>query len=341
MRAWQVDRHGAPCDVLRLVDLEQPVPGPGEVRLSVRAAAIGRPDALMCRGTYPLTPPLPFVPGQEVCGVVEAVGTGVDLALGTRLMAVTNFFDGRGGFAESAIALAATCFRVPDEMSDVDAAAFRIGFSTAWIGLVRRAALQAGEWLVVLGAAGGSGAAAVQLGHALGARVVAVAAGAEKLDLCARLGAEVLVDRTATAVRDAVLEATDGHGADVVYDPVGGDAATGASRATAAGGRLLAVGFASGEWASISTPDLVARNASLLGVYAGGFTEAENDTDHEALLALAAAGRIGGFATAVDFDQIARTVELVAGDAVIGKYVARSPGEDFPSKMGTIGPGSS
>ncbi len=143
-----------------------------------------------------------------MCGVVDAVGRGVDLALGTRVMAVTTFFDGRGGFAESATALAATCFRAPPEMRDIDAAAFRIGFSTAWIGLVRRAALRAGEWLVVLGAAGGSGAAAVQLGHALAARVIAVAAGPEKLDSCARLGAEVLIDRTSVVVPDAVLEAT-------------------------------------------------------------------------------------------------------------------------------------
>jgi NADPH:quinone reductase len=312
--------------VLRPVDIDLPVPGPGEVRLSVRAAAIGRPDALMCLSTYPLTPPLPFVPGQEVCGVVDAVGDNADLALGTRVMAVTSFFDGRGGFAESTIAPATTCFRLPDDMSDVDAASFRIGFSTAWIGLVRRGALRADESLLVLGAAGGSGSAAIQLGRALGARVIAVAAGVDKLRFCERLGADVLINRTERSVRQAVFEATDGRGADVIYDPVGGEPAASAARALASGGRLLAVGFASGEWVTMATADLVGRNASLVGVYAGGFTADENESDHEALLTLASAGTIGGFATAVPFDQLPAAVEKVGAGAAIGKLVVAVPG---------------
>ncbi len=276
----------------------------------------------MCESTYPLTPPLPFVPGQEVCGVVAAVGDRVEIALGTRVMAVTSFFDGRGGFAESTIAPVSTCFRVPDDMSDVDAASFRIGFSTAWIGLVRRGALQAGEWLLVLGAAGGSGAAAIQLGRALGARVIAVAAGADKLRFCEGLGADILIDRTTRSVRDVVIQATDGRGADVIYDPVGGDPARSAARALAPGGRLLAVGFASGEWVTMTTPDLVGRNASLVGVYAGGLTDHENQSDHEALLALVSAGAIGRFATSIPFDELAGAVDKVGTGAAIGKLVA-------------------
>ncbi len=204
--------------------------------------------------------------------MVDAVGDDVGIALGTRVMAVTSFADGRGGFAESTIAPATTCFRVPDAMSDVDAASFRIGFSTAWIGLVRRGGLQPGESLLVLGAAGGSGAAAMQLGRALGARVIAVAAGVDKLRFCEELGADVLIDRNTRSIREAVIEATDGRGADVVYDPVGGELAASAARALASGGRLLAVGFASGAWVTVTTPDLVRRNASIVGVYAGGLT---------------------------------------------------------------------
>lgn len=321
MRAWQVRQHGAPHEALELVDVAEPAPGPGEVRLRVRAAAIGMPDAFMCRATYALTPPLPFVPGQEVCGIVDAVGEGVDVALGTRLMAVTNFFDGRGGFAEATIARAASAYRVPDDMSDVDAASFRIGYSTAWIGLVRRGAMQPGETLLVLGAAGGSGATAVQLGRALGARVIAVAAGAEKLAFCEQMGAHVLLDREQVDVPSAVLEATDGRGADLVYDPVGGAPAEAATRCIAAGGRLLAVGFASGRWVEVNTAHVVRRNYSLVGVYAGGYTREQTEADHEALLALAGQGSLASFAHVRRFDELPAAVASVADGSVIGKIV--------------------
>ncbi len=321
MRAWQVHRHGPPLEALRLVEIDEPEPGPGEVRLRVRAAAIGMPDAFMCRATYALTPPLPFVPGQEVCGVVEAVGADVELTIGTRIMAVTSFTDGRGGFAEATITRAATAYRVPDGMSDTDAAAFRIGFSTAWIGLVRRGGIVSGEWLLVLGAAGGSGATAVQLGRALGARVIAVASGADKLAFCRRMGADILVDRSVESVPEAVLAATGGHGADVIYDPVGGEPAEASLRCIAPGGRLLAVGFASGRWVQVNTAHAVRRNYSLVGVYAGGYTREQSEADHEALLALVAQGRLATFAHSVPFDDLPSAVEAVGNGSVIGKTV--------------------
>jgi NADPH2:quinone reductase len=323
VRAWQVHDLGPPRDALRSVDLDEPTPGPGELRIRVRAAAIGLPDAFMCRGTYAFRPQLPFVPGQEVCGVVDAVGDDVDVAIGTRVMAVTNFYDGRGGFAEETIARADTAYRVPDAMSDVDAASFRIGFSTAWIGLVRRGGLQRGDTLLVLGAAGGSGAAAVQLGRALGARVIAVAAGEERLAFCERIGADVLVDRSTQEVPDAVLEATDGNGADLVYDPVGGAPARAVVPALARGGRLLAVGFASGSWPEIDPHQLVLANASLVGVYAGGYTREENEADHEALLALALDGHLPGLATEVPFDGLPEGVAAVEASSITGKLVLR------------------
>lgn len=323
MRAWQVDQLGPPRDALTLVDVDEPTPGPGEVRIRVGAAAIGLPDAFMCRGTYAFNPPRPFVPGQEVCGIVEAIGEGVEVALESRVMAVTNFYDGRGGFAESTIARADTTYRVPATMSDVDAASFRIGFSTAWIGLVRRGGLQPGDTVLVLGAAGGSGAAAVQLGHALGARVIAVAAGDEKLAFCQRIGADVLIDRSTQVVPEAVREATDGRGVDLVYDPVGGAPAGAIVPALARGGRLLAVGFASGAWPEIDAHRLVLANASVVGVYAGGYTRKENEADHEALLALAADGHLSGLATEVPFDELPEAVAAVDASAVTGKLVVR------------------
>jgi NADPH2:quinone reductase len=323
VHAWQVRRLGPPRHALRQVDIDEPVPGPGELRLRVGAAAIGLPDALMCRGSYPFSPTLPFVPGQEVCGTVDAVGAGVDLPLGTRLMAVTSFFDGRGGFAEAAIARSDTAFRVPDAMGDEDAAAFRIGYSTAWIGLVRRGALQPGEWLLVLGASGGSGLAATQLGAALGARVIAVVAGEAKRELCARSGADVVVDRTMTSVPDAVLEATGGSGADVVYDPVGGALAGATVRCLAPSGRLLCVGFASGTWVDADIGEYVRRNASIVGVYAGGQARADAEADHESLLALAAAGRLAGATQVVPFGALPDALEAVDRAQAVGKLVVR------------------
>jgi NADPH2:quinone reductase len=316
MRAWQVHTHGEPRDALRLVEIDAPEPGPGELRVRVDAAGVGMPDVFMCRSTYAFSPPVPFVPGQEVCGIVDAVGEGVEqsaFAPGTRVMGVTGFVDGRGGFAETTIVPAASAYRVPDTMTAVDAASFRIGYSTAWIGLVRRGALRPGESLLVLGAAGGSGITAVQLGHALGARVIAVAAGTEKLAFCERLGADVTIDRTAEPPPTA----------DVVYDPVGGELAAAALRAMAKGGRFLAVGFASGTWVQADTHDLVRCNQSLVGVYAGGYTREENEADHEALLALAADGKLDGFATTVSFDELPAAMEAVAAGTVVGKMVVQ------------------
>ncbi|MCU0310879.1 MAG: NADPH:quinone oxidoreductase family protein [Acidimicrobiales bacterium] len=321
MRAWQVHRNAAPRDALRLVEIDEPEPGPGELRLRVHAAAIGMPDAFLCRGRYAFRPPIPFVPGQEVCGTVDAVGEGVETAVGTRLMAVTSFYDGRGGFADATVARADTAFRVPDAMSDTSAAAFRIGYSTAWIGLVRRGGLRAGERLLVLGGAGGSGTAAIEVGRALGASVIAVVGGAEKEDLCRRLGAEVVIDRTEVDVPEAVRGATGGAGVDVVYDPVGGAAADAVAGCLRPGGRLLAVGFASGTWARPDTAALVRSSASLVGVYAGGGTRDEDAADHEALLGLFADGRLTVAVTPVPFGSLPDAVARVDAGTAVGKLV--------------------
>jgi NADPH2:quinone reductase len=174
MPAWQVQSTGEPIDVLRQVEVPVPDPGPGQIRVRVTAAGIGLPDVLMCRGTYPLTPPLPFTPGQEATGVITAVGDGVTRDIGSRVMFVSAFYDGHGSFAHECLALSSTAFPVPEGLTDAEAAGFWIPHLTAWTGLVERGHLAAGEWLAVLGAAGGSGIAAVQLGRALGGRVIAV-----------------------------------------------------------------------------------------------------------------------------------------------------------------------
>ena len=321
MRAWQVTTFGEPRDALRLADIDEPTPGPGELRIRVEAAAVGLPDLFMCRSTYAYKPPVPFVPGQEVCGVVDAVGAGVEVPVGSRVMGVTSFVDGRGGFAEGTIVPVGSAFRVPDTMAAEQAAAFRIGYSTAWRALVRRGELAKGEDLLVLGASGGSGTAAVQLGAALGARVIAVASGADKREYCLRLGADVVLERRSSQLADEIQAATGGNGPDVVFDPVGGEVAQQALNAMAIGGRFLAVGFASGTWVEASTHQLVIRNQSLVGVLAAGLTPEENDADHEALLALAADGTLDMAIAVVPFEQTPEAVDAVARGSVQGKMV--------------------
>ncbi len=322
MRAWQVQGAGEPLDVLRQVELELPEPGPGQVRIRVMAAGIGLPDVFMCRGTYPLTPPLPFVSGQEATGIVTAVGDGVDLSVGDRIMCVTMFWAGLGSFAEECLVAADTAFAVPHGLTDAEAAGFWIPHLTAWVGLVDRGRLQAGDWLAVLGAAGGSGIAAVQLGCALGARSIAVVSDDEKAEFCRGFGAEVVVNHREGPLGAALREVTEGLGVDLVYDPVGGALGEDAARALRRYGRLLAVGFASGSWPKITAHDLVVTNTSLVGVFAGGYTRAELDRIHEELGILVADGVLRNAVRAeVSFAELPAALQRIGDRAVVGKMV--------------------
>jgi NADPH2:quinone reductase len=322
MRAWQVQDKGEPKDVLHEIELAPPSPGAGQVRIRVTAAGIGLPDVLMCRSTYPLTPPLPFTPGQEASGVVTAVGDGVDLPIGTRVMCVTAFYEGHGSFAEECLAPASSAFPVPDGLTDPQAAGFWIPHLTGWIGLVDRGRVARGEWLAVLGASGGSGIAAVQLGHALGTRVIAVVGDDERAGFCRNLGAEATLNHRDGPLGPALREVTDGHGVDVIYDPVGGALAEEAAGTMARHGRLLAVGFASGAWPRLATHDLVIANTSLVGVFAGGYDRAELDHIHAELSGLVADGRLRNAVTAeVPFDSLPDELQRLADRSVIGKRV--------------------
>jgi NADPH2:quinone reductase len=322
MQAWQVTGTGEPADVLHLVDVDVPEPGPGQARIRVTAAGIGLPDVLMCRGTYPLTPPLPFTPGQEATGTVTAVGDGVDLAIGAPVMGVTVFYEGSGSFAEECLVLAESAFAVPPGLADTEAAGFWIPHLTGWIGLVDRGRIAPGDWLAVLGAAGGSGAAAVQLGSALGARVIAIVSNEERADFCHSLGAEATVIHRDGPIAPALRELTGGRGLDLVYDPVGGSLAEDAAGALARNGRLLSVGFASGEWPSLSTVQLVMTNTSLLGVFAGGYHREELEDIHAGLAGLVADGRLRNAVTAkIPFDGLAAAAQSMAERNVVGKLV--------------------
>ncbi|CAL9615840.1 NADPH:quinone oxidoreductase family protein [Streptomyces althioticus] len=284
MQAWQVHELGEPGEVMRLADVERPTPGEGQVLLRVRAAAVNFPDALMCRGQYQTRPPLPFTPGVEICGETDD---------GRRVIA--NPALPHGGFAEYALADAAALLPAPDALDDAEAAALHIGYQTAWFALHRRARLEAGETLLVHAAAGGVGSAAVQLGKAAGATVIGVAGGADKAAVARGLGCDVVIDRREQDVVAAVKEATGGRGADVIFDPVGGDAYTQSAKTVAFEGRIVIVGFASGTIPSPGLNHALIKNYAILGLHWGLYNTRNPELVrhcHEQLTDLAAKGAI-------------------------------------------------
>ncbi|UCA51342.1 NADPH:quinone oxidoreductase family protein [Streptomyces sp. WA6-1-16] len=258
MQAWRVHRNGEPGEVMRLEEADRPTPGDGQVLVEVRAANVNFPDALLCRGQYQVRPPLPFTPGLEVCGTTED---------GRRVLA--NPVLPHGGFADWIVADEAALLPAPDALDDAEAAALHVGYQTGWFGLHRRAHLQPGETLLVHAAAGGVGSAAVQLGKAAGAKVIGVVGGPDKAAVARELGCDLVIDRRSEDIVAAVKEATGGRGADVVYDPVGGDAYTKSTKCIAFEGRILLIGFASGV---IPTPALnhaLVKNYSVVGLHWG------------------------------------------------------------------------
>ncbi|MBM6405890.1 NADPH:quinone oxidoreductase family protein [Phycicoccus sp. CSK15P-2] len=271
MKAWQVSGPGEPRDVLTLVDVDDPSPAEGQLVVRVLASSANFPDVLMCRGTYQVKPELPFTPGVELCGEVVAVGDGVeDFAVGDRVLGAAVLPS--GGFAELAVMEARTSFPAPDALDDAQAASLYVGYQTGWFGLHRRAALREGETLLVHAAAGGVGSAAVQLGTAAGARVIGVVGGPAKAEVARALGADVVVDRHEQDFVDVVKAETGGRGADVVYDPVGGETYQRSTKCIAFEGRIVVVGFAGGEIQSAALNHALVKNYSILGLHWGLYT---------------------------------------------------------------------
>ncbi len=279
MHAWLCE-NPVGVDALQWKELPTPEPGCGEVRLRIEAASLNFPDLLIVQNKYQMKPPLPFVPGSEYAGVVEAVGDGVKhLAPGQRVACLS----GTGGFGTHTLAPAALCMPLPPEFPAVDAAAFIMIYATSHHALIDRAQLKAGETVLVLGAAGGVGTAAIQIAKAAGARVIAAASTDEKCALCERLGADATINYTAhplpNAFREAVKQATGGRGPDVIYDPVGGDFAEPAFRSIAWRGRYLVVGFASGPIPALPLNLALLKGASLVGVFWGDFAKREPEAN--------------------------------------------------------------
>lgn len=262
MRAYYLTDHDSPPS---LSDIAIPEPAAGEIRLRIAACGLNFADLLMQKGTYQDTPALPFVLGMEVSGTVDAVGPDVEgFAPGDRVAV----FGGQGGLADYGCFPAARAVHLPDTMDWVDAAAFQIAYGTSHVALDHRARLQPGETLLVLGAAGGVGLTAVEIGKLMGARVVACARGADKLEAAKAAGADHLIDAQNGDIR-AEMKAL--GGADVVYDPVGGEQFDAAFRSCRPEARILTIGFASGEVPQIKANHLLVKNLSVLGLYWGGY----------------------------------------------------------------------
>jgi NADPH2:quinone reductase len=324
MKAWRVAALGEPRDVLRLVEVVDPAPGPGQLLVKVLAAPANFPDVLMCRGEYQVTPELPFTPGVELCGEVVALGAGVtgfgvgDRVLGGALLPY-------GGFGELALMDAATTFPAPSELDDAQAAALYIGYQTGWFGLHRRAGLRAGETLLVHAAAGGVGSAAIQLGKAAGARVIGVVGGPEKAAAARTLGADVVVDRREEDFVEVVEAETGGRGADVVYDPVGGETYQRSTKCIAFEGRIVVLGFAGGQIQSAALNHALVKNYSIVGLHWGlynRFDPAAVARCHRDLTALAASGAVRPLVSErLSLEDVADGVQRLADGVTVGRVV--------------------
>jgi len=326
MQCWTIESPGTPAD-LALASAMPPAPGPGEAAIRVQACGINFADLLMLKGTYQSTPPFPFAPGAEVCGIVEAVGEGGDAAMvGARVVA----YCGHGGLGEVTLAPLAACARVPDALDAVTAAAIPIAYGSSELALARRARLAAGEWLLVAGAGGGVGLTAVEIGARMGARVFALARGAEKGAAARDMGAaHVLdpsdIDLSGYALRDAILERTEGARMDVILDPVGGDLSRAMMRVTAFEARVLPLGFAGGDVPVFKANHLLVKNVDVIGFWWGDYFPRAPGVVGESLARLldrAAEGEIRPLVSdVVPFDRAPEALELLAGRRATGKVV--------------------
>lgn len=321
MRAVMCNTLGGP-ETLVLEELASPTPGPGEVRVAVEAAGVNFPDTLIIQGKYQHKPALPFAPGSEITGIVDAVGDGVtSLKAGDAVLGVIGF----GGFAEQAVVRAENLLRRPASMDPVTAAGFALTYGTSMHALKQRADLKPGETLLVLGAGGGVGLSAVEIGAAMGARVIAAASSAEKLEAARAAGASDLIDYKQSPLRDRLKEIVGEKGVDVVYDPVGGELFELALRSTAREGRVLVVGFASGTIPKVPMNLPLLKGCSIVGVSLGGFRKRypeEHAANFDQLFAWHAEGRLKPHVSLrLPLSRAAEALTMLANRSAVGKIV--------------------
>lgn len=321
MRAMLVKQFGAP-EQMSLEDLPTPVPGQGEVLIDARAIGVNFPDLLVIEGTYQILPELPFSPGKEVAGVVRAVGPGVASPnVGERVTAQVE----HGAYREQVLAEANNVAVLPESVGYEAGAAFGLGYLTVYFGLLRRARLEPGEWVLVTGASGGVGSAGVQLAKALGARVIAVGRTEDKRNFALEQGADHTIEFKPEGFKERVMELTDGHGADVILESVGGELFRACMRAIAWEGRLVIIGFAAGEIPTVKAGHVLVKNMDLIGVQSSDYREREPESFREAqeeLLGLLTHGKIGVQVTATyPLEAAAEALEEIRDSRVLGKVV--------------------
>jgi len=321
MQAWMVEAYGDYRQVLRFDEAPRPEPAPGTALIRVRAAGVSFSQTLRIAGKYQIRDPLPFTPGTDAAGEVVAAGEDCPFQPGQRIMGMAP----RGAYAEYAVIPAEAASPTPDGMPDDDAAAFLNAYQTAYAGVVYQGRLQRGDVLLVHGAAGGVGLAAVQVGRALGARVIATASSTEKLAACRAQGAHHAIDYTKEDFVQAVLDFTDGHGADIIYDPVGGDVFDQSRRCIAFDGRLVVVGFASGRIPEIAANRMLLRTFAVTGFTLHGYKKHRPDLlskAQEHLFQLYGEGKIKPVIShRLPLDRLIEALQLVEGRQVIGKVV--------------------
>jgi NADPH2:quinone reductase len=316
-----------PPEKLVVEQVPSPRPGKGQVVISVKAAGVNFPDTLIIQGKYQFKPEPPFSPGGEVAGVIKEIGEGVTrVKPGDRVIVAST----HGGFAEEMAADADRVIAMPDAMEFVPASAFILTYGTSYHGLKDRAKLASGETLLVLGASGGVGLAAIQLGKAMGAKVIAAASSAAKLQVCRASGADELINYASDDLRARIKAITDGRGVDVVYDPVGGRYSEPALRDTAWNGRFLVVGFAAGDIPKVPLNLPLLKGCSIVGVFWGAFTRAEPDNNrrnNEELMQLYLAGKIKPHIHATyPLERAAEALNEVLNRRVSGKVVLTTVG---------------
>jgi len=321
MHAWLCE-NPVGVDALTWKELPTPQPGAGEVLLEIQAASLNFPDLLIVQNKYQMKPPLPFVPGSEYAGVVRAVGEGVQhLQVGQSVACLS----GTGGFGTHTLAPAKLCMPLPPDFSPVDAAAFIMTYATSHHALLDRGQLKAGETVLILGAAGGVGTAAIQIAKAAGAKVIAAASTAEKCALCTAQGADASINYGTENLRDAIKTLTNGKGPDVVYDPVGGEFAEPAFRSIAWRGRYLVVGFAGGPIPNLPLNLPLLKGASLVGVFWGDFARREPQANAAMMAELAQWYAQGKIKPVIDrtmpMSELKAAYARMGSRAVMGKLV--------------------
>jgi NADPH2:quinone reductase len=315
-------KEWGPPESLVIEDIPARDPGPGEVRIRVRAASVNFPDVLIIQNKYQFKPERPFSPGSEAAGDVIAVGAGVThVKPGDRVLAST----GHGSFAEEVIATAAKVVKLPEGLGYDVASAFILTYGTSWHALTDRAALKAGETVLVLGAAGGVGISAIEIAKARGARVIAAASTDEKLAVCREHGADETINYETEDLREGIKRTTGGKGPDVIYDPVGGKYAEPAFRSIGWRGRYLVIGFANGEIPRLPLNLMLLKGASVVGVFWGDYTKREpqaNERDVAEMMTLLSAGKLRPHISATySLDQVPQALIDMANRRVTGKVL--------------------